>query len=84
MTAQIIAPADRVDNIINNAPGIFQVDVDPSSSANHNRAIEWRWFGSRVVDVYNEYITAEANRQGVDPEWVRAIVYLENSHGYYD
>ena len=28
-------------------------------------------------------IEREAARQGVDPDWVRAIMYVENAHGYY-
>jgi len=30
------------------------------------------------------FIRASAGRQGVDPDLIRAIVYVESTHGYYD
>jgi hypothetical protein len=84
MGALLATEQQRIDSILNNTAGTIVVVANPSASGNHNTAIEWTWFGQSVVKKYEEFITAESVRQGVDPNWVKSIIYMENSHGYYD
>lgn len=39
--------------------------------------------GAVAVRQYDRLIDQEARRQGVDPDLVKAIVYVENAHGHY-
>jgi hypothetical protein len=40
--------------------------------------------GLRAVSEYGRHITESARRHGVDPDVIRAIMWVETTHGYYD
>jgi hypothetical protein len=60
--------------------------VRPNPSANGGKPwYEWSYPASFLKDpVTSEFIESVANSTGVDPTLLKAIVYMENSHGYYD
>lgn len=75
--------ADRIRILQDNAPALFEIednsDADPSYGV-------WRsshTTGADAVRIHDPVIEKEAVRQGVDPDWVKAIMYVENAHGFY-
>ena len=71
---------DRIANILANEPAIFEI-------ANSSSVIDDEpWYavhsaGYWAVWVHQELIEHEARLQGVDPNLVKAIMYVENAHG---
>lgn len=72
---------DRQKAILEGKEAIFEVapnsDADPSEPW-HARSSE------NEVPEYDEFIVKEAKSAGVDPDLLRAIVYLETTQGWYD
>lgn len=74
--------ADRRKSIIDNAPGRIIVREDPS------RRGQAPWHavhaaGQAAVEQFDGVIVREARRAGIDPDIVRAIMYVENAQGWY-
>jgi len=71
---------DRRESILNNTPARILVDnnQDPFTPepwyASHSMGVD-------AVAEHEEMIVQEAERTGVDPDLIKAIVYVENSHG---
>ncbi|GAB6260418.1 hypothetical protein PSSHI_06610 [Photobacterium sp. R1] len=71
---------DRQKSIIENTPAIFEIKSNPNAD------------GSKPlteISILNPIDTGEVynkigNKYGVDPDWLKAIAYLENTHGPYD
>ena len=58
--------------------------MEDNPSAEHRAPLHaLHGMGQSRVQRYNRTIEAEARRQGVDPDLVRAIVYVENAQGWY-
>jgi hypothetical protein len=74
--------SDRKQSIINNTSAHFNIDDNPSADGS-KPVIEIAHFGS-IVKELTSIIDKEANTQGVDPNLVKAIMYMESTHGYYD
>lgn len=72
---------ERRDAIVENRPGRWHVEnnaLAPPYSAPYELPIF-----SQVL-TYASEIEEAAHRHGIDPDLLRAIVYLETSRGYYD
>lgn len=75
--------ADRIRILQDNAPALFEIVDDGSADPNYG---VWRSIhpaGANAVQRHVATIEREATRQGVDPDWVKAIMYVENAQGYY-
>ncbi|OGQ07434.1 MAG: hypothetical protein A3G32_00690 [Deltaproteobacteria bacterium RIFCSPLOWO2_12_FULL_40_28] len=73
--------ADRKKSILENTPAIFEVAENPKADGSKP------WFENHKqsqVAKYDDLIVKEAKAQNVDPDLVRAIMYMETTHGYYD
>lgn len=72
---------DRKRSIINNTKSIFEVqdNIIPNVKT---PLIEI--CSQNTVYKYNNIIKIEAYKQDVDPDLIRAIMYIETSHGWYD
>jgi len=73
--------SDRKKSIINETPAVFEIvensDADDSKS----------WYESpseNQVPEFENIIVEEAKKQDVDPDLVKAIMYMETTRGYYD
>lgn len=73
--------ADRIQVLIDDAPALFQIGENPDADktyadhrANHNAGVYAVWQHSAIIE-------REAERQGVDADLVKAIMYVENAHG---
>ncbi len=73
--------ADRRRNIIDGAPAVFEIADNPNADAS---APFIEWPEKSQVFRYDGIIQGEAIRQGVDPDLVRAIMYMETTHGHLD
>jgi hypothetical protein len=72
---------DRRNAILQGDDARFVVAANPQAED----SADWWEFGIfSEVEQYDELIEAEAKRQGVDPDLVRAIVHMETSRGQYD
>jgi len=65
---------------LENTPAIFEV-AENSNADGSEPILEWH--NQSQVDEYDDLIVKEAKAQNVDPDLVRAIMYMETSHGYY-
>lgn len=72
--------ADRIKNILANEPALFDIE-DYAPAIPQKPIYEMADDGYWAVWVHQDIIEYEAERQGVDPDLVKAIVYLENSRG---
>ena len=74
--------ADRRRSILENMPASFPVSADPSADGSaplhaiHSLGVE-------AVREYDRIIRDESENAGVDPDLVRAIMYVEMSQGHY-
>ena len=82
MTHPVINIAkDKKESIINNTKSIFVVD----EKSIPNVKIPFHEICTQnTVALYNNIIKIEAFRQDIDPDLIRAIMYIETSHGWYD
>nr|AKN40958.1 hypothetical protein [Enterovibrio norvegicus] len=72
---------DRRESILNNTPAIFEIVENPKADSS---APIYRLDRFDEVDG-NEIIYEEAAREmGLDPDFVKAIAYIESTQGYYD
>ncbi|MCF3628130.1 hypothetical protein RJ527_08645 [Thalassospiraceae bacterium LMO-SO8] len=75
-------PIERTDAILNNASARFEVKENPNADDSDP------WYavpsvGKTAVLNFEPLLIAEARKQGVDPDLVKAIVYAENARGHY-
>jgi len=66
---------------------IYDIPVKFKVAANRTADGSAPWYeasGMSEVTKHAKIIEAEAQRQGVDPDLVKAIMYMETTHGYYD
>lgn len=87
MSVVLVTAAEREAAILNNTDGIFSFDAhsipsDYESYSNPYYSIDY--LGRRAVNTYANEISASSAKYGVDQKLVESIVYLENSHGWYD
>jgi len=72
---------ERRDAIVNNTPATFPIAENPDADGDK----PWfEWPAMSEVGEYQDLIEKEAEEAGVDPDLVKAIVYMETTHGYYD
>ncbi|MGF1708884.1 hypothetical protein [Enterovibrio baiacu] len=72
---------DRRESILNNTPAIFEIVENPKADASEP------WYELDMFDEVdgNEAIyESAANEMGLDPDLLKAIGYMESTHGYYD
>lgn len=73
----------RIENILADKPSVFEIEDnsdakgDPPIHADDN-------FGASVVVKHKEAIEEAAEEFGIDADLIRAIMFIENSHGWYD
>jgi len=72
----------RIDNILNDKDARFEIK-DNSKASDEAPWYESVDAGKSSVASYGKIIEAEARRQGVDPDLVKAIVFAENARGHY-
>lgn len=72
----------RRQSLIGNSPALFPIEANPKAdgSAPSHR---WSGLGAKLVKKHDQVIEEEAAREGVDPDLLRAIMYVEVSQGYY-
>lgn len=74
--------ADRRRSLLEDSPASFPVsdtpDADGSAPVHANHII-----GAEAVRQHDRIVREEAERAGVDPDLVRAIMYVEVSQGHY-
>jgi hypothetical protein len=73
---------ERREAIMANTPAIFVVDPDPSAKPNAEPWYSIHRFSEVGRDA--QLIELAAFREGLDPDFVKAIVWMETTHGYYD
>lgn len=73
--------SDRKRSIINNTPAVFEIADNPTADGS-KPAHEIDFFSE--VPENEGIIMQEAKAQGVDPNIVKAIMYMETTHGRYD
>ncbi|CAH1041753.1 PAAR domain-containing protein [Halomonas sp. TD01] len=72
---------DRWESIVNDTPAIFEIEDNPNTSGKEP------WYALNAFEEVNENKQAfeEVGREvGVDTKLLRAIAYIETTHGYYD
>lgn len=75
---------ERRKAIRENLPARFDIEDDSKETGAVPRLNEFDKIGRDAIAKYNSIIEEEARKQGVDPDLVRAIVYVENARGWYD
>jgi hypothetical protein len=73
---------DRRESILMNTPGRFQVADSPGVTAKPNPLYSLNDLEETTGNLIN--IDRAALRYDLDPEFVRAIVWMESTHGWYD
>ncbi|MGL4755402.1 MAG: hypothetical protein ACRCXB_23830 [Aeromonadaceae bacterium] len=71
---------DRIYSIIHNTPAIFKIENNPK--ANPSKPL-------MELSVLNPIDSGKiyddmGKKYGLDPGWLKAIAYMENTHGFYD
>ena len=71
---------DRRESILHNTPAIFVIVENPNAN-NSKPNVEISAFNP-ISDgsIYNDI----GEKYGLDPDWLKAIAYMENTHGWYD
>lgn len=78
----LTAIKDRRESIMANTPAVFLVMENPDA-----KAIPRPWYfvsSLEEVSQNDRRITAMAMQYKLDPDFVRAVVYMESTHGWYD
>ena len=75
---------NRKQAILEDKPAIFEIVDDSDETGERPRIGEIHALGREAVLANDHIIEAESRLQKVDPDLVRAIVYVENARGYYD
>jgi hypothetical protein len=79
---QLLMENERRRSILDDTPSEFPVAPNPDADSGvPSYAIPEE--GTKAVQKYDELIVEEARRIGVDPDLVRAVMYVENSQGWY-
>ena len=73
---------DRRDSILKNTPGVFQVAPNPAAKPYANPV----YARQDLEEVTGNLLTIDkaALRYDLNPDFVRAIVWMESTHGWYD
>ncbi len=74
----------RVEMIKKNLRAEFPIKDDNKRSGRRPAIYELHNVGWLAIKKYDHIIREEAKRAGIDPDIIRAIVYVENARGYYD
>lgn len=80
-TPLLTIEAQRRQSIIDGTPGIIRITENPKASA-AEPFYEWKM--QEQVTKYSGIIDAKSAELGVDPSLVKAIAYMETTHGWYD
>lgn len=73
---------ERRESIINNTPGIIRIEENGAIAPYPNL---WYVRPERQEVSFNwVYILKSAQRRGLDPDFVAAIIWMESTHGWYD
>jgi soluble lytic murein transglycosylase-like protein len=72
--------ADRRRSVLEDSPASFPVSANPSADGSMPLHAD-HFLGADAVREYDRVIREEAARAGVDPDLVRAIMYVEASQG---
>ena len=78
---------ERTQSILSDSQGIISFDtssVYPGHQAYSNPWYSFDFVGDSAVSDNASNIEYSAAKYGVDPDLLRAVVYLENTHGWYD
>ncbi len=71
---------DRIKNILKNEPAIFEIKDNPLANGEKT----FKEIGLfNPIDSGSIY-EAMGKKYNLDPDWLKAIAYMENTHGYYD
>lgn len=73
--------ADRRASIISNSPAIFEIIENPSADSSEP-FIEIDFFDE--VDGKEELYDSAGEEMGIEADFLKAIAYMETTHGYYD
>lgn len=74
--------AERRKSILDDTPASFPIKYNPNADGSEPWYTEHR-IGSDAVAKTDKLIEEEANRLGLDPDLLRAVIYVENSQGHY-
>ena len=74
---------DRIRILQDDMPALFEIEENEDADRNYGAWRSDHRAGAMAVEHYALVIEEEARRQGVDPDWVKAIMYVENAHGWY-
>ncbi|NVJ92767.1 MAG: hypothetical protein HWE34_13985 [Methylocystaceae bacterium] len=72
---------EREKNIIDNKPGKFPIEKNPEADDGY-KLYEIPAFGRIMLNQYDSTISKLAEKHGVDPDRVRAVLWAENSRGH--
>ncbi|MDC5868805.1 hypothetical protein OPW39_08190 [Vibrio europaeus] len=73
--------SDRKHSVLKNTAAVFEISDNPNAKADAP-LIEFDFFDE--VDINETVIDAIANQVSVDPRLLKAIIYMESTHGWYD
>lgn len=77
----------RVGSILTDTPGIFSFDahgISPKQKEYAYTLYSLRKLGRAAVLANKDHIDRLAAKYDLDPRLMRAIIYMENAHGWYD
>lgn len=72
--------SDRIYSIIHNTPAIFEIEDNPNADSSKPLAEIGLFNPIDTGEIYNKI----GKKYGLDPDWLKAIAYMENTHGAYD
>lgn len=75
--------SDRIRALQDDTDALFEIEENDEADRYYGAGRSDHRLGAEAVGRYASIIEEEARRQGVDPDWVKAIMYVENAHGYY-
>ncbi len=70
----------RKESILNNTPAIFEIVDNPKADSSKPLAEVSAFNPIDNGSIYNEI----GAKYGLNPDWLKAIAYMENTHGWYD
>lgn len=73
--------ADRIQAILDDTPALFEIAVNPDADKHYADSYADHDAGAIAVLTHRTTLEREAARQGVDPDLVKAIMYVENAQG---
>ena len=69
------------DSIVNNTPGVIPIQTNPEADGKQPLH-HWHDLGKNSVEQHDGIIQSEAEAQGVDPDLIRTVMYMENARGH--